>query len=438
MWLWACLVPHPPIIIPDVGRGREKEAEKTLEGFRLLNRTLKGREPEVLLVLSPHAPAGRGFCLSKCPRYRGDLGNFGASGVSLDLDGAEEALWINEILAPSLPITLSHLETMNLDHGALVPLLMLQALFSSAPRIILANPTGLSMEEAVLAGSLLRENLPEGRWALVASGDLSHRLDSMGPYGFHPDGAVFDRTVQGCLEKSLPDPLISLPVEVVENAGQCGLQSVLLFLGLAGRDPVKLHSYEAPFGVGYATASWRNIPAPVALARENIISFLSFGHEMETPEAKIRFGHWPLWDSPAACFVSLKTRDDKLRGCMGTLKPVTDCLGHEILRNSLLAACQDPRFPPLAREELDSFSLSVDVLGPLEKVTSTASLDPRKWGVVVMCGARRGVLLPDLAGIDTVTQQLDIARNKAGLSSDCPFEMYRFGVTRYSEWDEKP
>jgi MEMO1 family protein len=139
----------------------------------------------------------------------------------------------------------------------------------------------------------------------------------------------------------------------------------------------------------------------------------------------------PLFCVPAACFVSIKKLGD-LRGCIGTLAPVEADLGGEIARNARSAASQDPRFRPLAADELDACTYSVDVLGDLEPC-AVEGLDPRRFGVVVACGWRRGVLLPGLPGVDEVATQLRIVLDKAGIRADEPFTVERFVVMRYRE-----
>ncbi|HOT23497.1 MAG TPA: AmmeMemoRadiSam system protein A [Thermoleophilia bacterium] len=141
----------------------------------------------------------------------------------------------------------------------------------------------------------------------------------------------------------------------------------------------------------------------------------------------------PFYDRPAACFVSLKKRGE-LRGCIGTLAPAEPDLGAEIARNAYSAAFHDPRFPPLRPEELDDLSVSVDVLSPSEPCDKS-DLDPSRYGVIVSSGFRRGVLLPDLEGVDTVATQLAIALQKAGIAPWEDFSLERFTVTRYHEGD---
>jgi AmmeMemoRadiSam system protein A len=141
----------------------------------------------------------------------------------------------------------------------------------------------------------------------------------------------------------------------------------------------------------------------------------------------------PLYAVRAACFVSLK-KHGELRGCIGTLEPAEPDLGREIPRNAYCAAFQDPRFPPVGEDELDALTCSVDVLSPSE-TCDVADLDPRCYGVIVSCDRRRGVLLPDLQGVDDVATQLAIALQKAGIRPDDCFEVHRFTVKRYREGD---
>lgn len=132
----------------------------------------------------------------------------------------------------------------------------------------------------------------------------------------------------------------------------------------------------------------------------------------------------------AGAFVSIK-ENGALRGCIGTIEPTSDNLAREIIRNAVQAASCDPRFPPVSEEELPHLSISVDVLHAAEDITSIADLDPKNYGVIVCCGMRRGLLLPDLEGVDTAQDQVAIACQKAGIASSEPFAMQRFRVDRF-------
>ena len=133
---------------------------------------------------------------------------------------------------------------------------------------------------------------------------------------------------------------------------------------------------------------------------------------------------------PAGVFVSLE-KQGQLRGCIGTILPTQSDAATEIIRNAVSAATADPRFPRVQPQELVELEISVDILTPPELIESLSELDPRRYGVIVRRGNRSGLLLPDLDGVDTVAEQVDIACRKAGIHPAEPLEMYRFEVIRY-------
>ncbi len=163
------------------------------------------------------------------------------------------------------------------------------------------------------------------------------------------------------------------------------------------------------------------------LARDSLKYYLETGKTLEIPK------DCPLGprNKQAGCFVSYH-KDAELRGCIGTYLPTKSCLGEEIIANAI-AASRDPRFLPIYKDELKDLSIKVDVLSLPEK-TEIDKLDPKKYGVIVKSKDNRtGLLLPDLEGVETVEEQLEICRQKAGISPDEPVELYRFTVERHEE-----
>lgn len=162
----------------------------------------------------------------------------------------------------------------------------------------------------------------------------------------------------------------------------------------------------------------------VRLAREAVESYVRQGIIVEsgelTPEMKERAG----------VFVSLH-RHGELRGCIGTFEPTRESVAEEIIANAINSSTRDPRFPPVTESELDDLEYSVDILTEPEPVTDLSQLDPNEYGIIVESGLRRGLLLPDLPGVDTVEEQIAICRLKAGISSGEPIQLYRFRVRRY-------
>ena len=132
----------------------------------------------------------------------------------------------------------------------------------------------------------------------------------------------------------------------------------------------------------------------------------------------------------AGVFVSLH-RQGQLRGCIGTFAPTTENVALEVIRNAIESSTRDPRFPPMTEAELTGLEISVDVLTDPEPVPSKKELDPKCYGCIVKAGWRRGLLLPDLPGVDTADDQIAICRRKAGIGDKEPVELFRFKVKRY-------
>ncbi len=163
----------------------------------------------------------------------------------------------------------------------------------------------------------------------------------------------------------------------------------------------------------------------VALARQAIEAYVT---ERRTIEPPARLAGEMA--ERAGVFVSLKM-GGQLRGCIGTYEPVQPNVALEVIHNAISAATADPRFPPVTPAELRELVYSVDVLTPPERIESLADLDPKRYGVIVRRGGRRGLLLPDLEGVDSTEEQVRIARYKAGIAPAEPVELYRFQVRRY-------
>ena len=164
----------------------------------------------------------------------------------------------------------------------------------------------------------------------------------------------------------------------------------------------------------------------VKLAKETIESYVRAGREPAPPH--------PLpaeMQGEAGAFVSIHDSAGNLRGCIGTIEPTQPNLAREVIRNAVAAATRDPRFPPIEPRELEGLDVKVDVLTPAEPIDSTEELDPRRYGVIVESGWRRGLLLPDLEGVDTIEMQVAIALQKAGIRPNEDYDLFRFEVKRY-------
>jgi len=221
----------------------------------------------------------------------------------------------------------------------------------------------------------------------------------------------------------------------VLNISMCGyaptvsLISAAKELGATGAELVRYQTSGDSTGdysavVGYAGIIITRMSPVVRLAKETVETFVKEGKtpqpEELTPEMKERAG----------VFVSIH-KFGELRGCIGTLEPQRENVAEEIITNAVSSATRDPRFLPIAASELKDLSYSVDVLTKPSPIKSKDQLDPKKYGVIVECGLRRGLLLPDLEEVDTADYQIDICRQKAGIMPDEPIKLYRFEVKRY-------
>jgi aromatic ring-opening dioxygenase LigB subunit len=260
------LTPHPPIIVPEVGRGREREAALTLSGFGRLTERLANRRPDVLLLLSPHQPWAAGsLFLNGAPRPSGSLAPFNAPDVAFQLETPMEKLkhLAEHLTANGVPVRCGKGNPdLTRDQGALVPLYFLEREWKSLPPVILASPIGLDPGMALNLGKILTSFDDGTSWALLASGDLSHRLTRDAPAGYSPVGGKFDAAVVAALSSTDPQPLFDLTPNETEDAGECGLRSVMTMLGLCralkdfceNEGAIEVLSYEGPFGVGYCNA----------------------------------------------------------------------------------------------------------------------------------------------------------------------------------------
>ena len=437
----SCLVfsgiaPHPPIMVPEVGRESIREVVDSIDAMAELARRVVDTGAETVVLISPHAPLeADSFVAYHGPEVVGDFSRFDAPDTYFTAPVDEELLDAIKRAAAAEQYDITMLPSDDLDHGIAVPLYFL---FRNGwqGKVVTLGYSYLSNDDHVRFGSCIRQAVDQlgRRVAFIASGDLSHRLQPGAPAGYNPDAHNFDEQVVAALRANEPQQITEIDHNLRRLAGECGYRSMLVAIGASAELPLtcEVLSYEAPFGVGYLVAQLTNQPGEAdlpALARRAVETFTREGEVIE-PSAANR----GLLGTPAPCFVSLKTLDGELRGCIGTIEPSRDTLAQEIVANAISAATNDPRFEPVGADELANLRYSVDVLFPPEKATM-ADLDPAVFGVIVEdeSGLRRGLLLPDIAGIEDAAQQVEIAARKAGIASGEPIRLWRFKVERFRE-----
>lgn len=255
MIIFSAITPHPPIIIPGIGRKEDlKLTEKTISAMEALRQELEKARPDTILVISPHAPIKyRSFGINSAEPLQGDLLSFGLNKSFIFSNDREIAEEIHRSCA------VSHFYQNSLDHGALVPLYYLTK--NIKPQLVHLSFSLLDFSSHYGYGEAIGEiclNSPK-RIAVIASGDLSHRLIPDAPAGYSPQGKKFDEKIKELLAEKRIKEILDLDHEFVEKAGECGLRSFIILLGiLKGEYRFDLLSYQGPFGVGYLTARLYN------------------------------------------------------------------------------------------------------------------------------------------------------------------------------------
>lgn len=451
--VFSGIAPHPPIMVPEVGRESIAEVRGSIDAMAELTRRLIDSGAETVVLISPHAPLEPyAFVAYRGANVTGDFANFRAPAVHFDVSLDDELLGAIAKAAHTDGYDVVSLGGHHLDHGTAVPLYFLYH-YGWTGRVVALGYSFLPNEDHLRFGSCIGKAINElGRSvAIVASGDLSHRLKPDAPAGYNPTAYIFDNEVVDALRCNCPDRIINIDQDLRRIAGECGYRSMLVAFGAIRQLPLDcevLH-YEAPFGVGYLVAQLtakpldhrtdygsHRIQSPTfgetdlpALARAAVETYVLHGTQLEPP---LHLSE--LLSARAACFVSLKTLDGELRGCIGTIEPVKDTLAEELIANAINAATRDPRFSPVVPQEFENLKFSVDVLSPPEPALFD-ELDATNYGVIVEddSGSHRGLLLPDLEGVDSVTKQVEIAARKAGIPPEMPMRFWRFRVTRYPE-----
>ncbi|WHH59329.1 AmmeMemoRadiSam system protein A [Petroclostridium sp. X23] len=456
-------MPHPPIIIPEVGRGEEGKIKETSDACYQVAEEVAMTQPDTIIIVTPHGPLfSDAVALSCGDRIKGDFGKFSASQVVFNVDiniplaekiiayAEKENIFTAEITEDTAE---KYGIKYELDHGTMVPLYFINKKFSDY-NIIHITYGMLPKLQLYKFGMCIKKAVDDSQInaVFIASGDLSHRLSNDGPYEYSPYGEKFDKEMIALLKNGDVSGIFNMDCTTVENAGECGLRSYYIMAGAMNGYEIKgdLLAYQGTFGVGYAvmrfstkvsdqdtytqliqerekrfTQKIKNEDPYVKLARESLTHYLIKGEYMQIPA----YVTDEMAKSRTGVFVSIK-KEGQLRGCIGTILPTTENVAKEIIRNAVEAGQHDPRFPAVDEGELGSLDFSVDVLTAPQKA-SKEELNPKKYGVIVKSGHKSGLLLPDLEGVDTVDDQLNIALQKAGISPNGKYTIEKFKVIRH-------
>lgn len=257
--LMSAIMPHPPIMIEEVGGNEIKNVETTIKGAFELSRKIVSKSPELLIIVTPHSDFSyRHFSIYNSDKYTGSMAQFGAGHLKLNFSG--DKLFVKKLISLT-ENTLGGInvlpESLPLDHGSFVPLYFLNKAGLKSD-ICVINYCGLDKETHIKFGEILHETINEhGRKTVfIASGDLSHRLKPSAPAGFSPVAHNFDEQIVDLIKKGDYQEIININEGLRYEAGECAYNSLMVAFGVTNKKPLnnKIYSYEAPYGVGYLVA----------------------------------------------------------------------------------------------------------------------------------------------------------------------------------------
>ena len=455
----AFMVPHPPMIVPAVGRGSEAQVSDTIKAYEQVASEITELRPDTIVITSPHSIMYADyFHISPGSSASGSFLRFGAAEVKFK--ETYDTSLIAEIcrLADEQGLSAGTMgeRDKSLDHGTMVPLWFIRNRYKEG-KIVRIGLSGLPLEDHYKLGMIIRDAADNTgtRTVIVGSGDLSHKLQEYGPYGFASEGPVYDERIMDVCGRAAFDELFDFDESFCDKAAECGHRSFVIMAGTLDGKSVRATklSHEDVTGVGYGICTFypegddpnrcfldkhlRKVQDELAakqlesddyvrLARRTIESYILRNEKISIPDDIPE----EMLSQKAGAFVSIH-KHGSLRGCIGTILPTTSCVAQEIINNAISASTRDPRFSPISADELKWLDINVDVLGEPEDIDSEDDLDVKRYGVIVTSGHRRGLLLPDLDGVDTVSQQVEIAMQKGGIRKTDRYTLQRFEVIRH-------
>ena len=453
------MVPHPPMIVPDVGRGSEEQIRETTAAYERVADEIASLQPETIIITSPHSVMYADyFHISPGSSAAGSFAGFRAPQVSFSETYDEEL--VGEICRladeEDFPAGTLGERDRSLDHGTMVPLYFIRKKYGGG-RIIRIGLSGQPLIDHYRLGQIIQTAVRNTgrRTVIVASGDLSHKLQEYGPYGYAPEGPEYDSRIMDVMGRAAFGELLDFGSVFCDKAAECGHRSFVIMAGAFDGIAVKAErlSHQDVTGVGYGICTFYpegmdenrhflnrhldRIEAEirekseaaddyVKLARRSVESYVTRREKIRVPDGLPE----EMLSRAAGAFVSIHEHGE-LRGCIGTIAPTKRCVAEEIIANAVSASTRDPRFPAITADELPWLEISVDVLGEPEDIDSIDELDVKRYGVIVSSGMKRGLLLPDLDGVDTPQQQVDIAMKKGGIRSTERYKLQRFEVIRH-------
>ncbi|MCR4562322.1 MAG: AmmeMemoRadiSam system protein A [Bacilli bacterium] len=451
------LLPHHPALIPEIAGDKEALVEKTIEAYQKVANKIAEIKPDTIVFASPHAESYLDyFQFSLMDVVTGTMARFGNQSINFrayyDRELTEKICSIakeNDVLAGfegEEEFSLSN------DHGTMVPLYFINKVFTDY-KIVRLGLTGMPFADHYRMGMTIKKaaDVLDRKVVVIASGDLAHRVEGEDPSYANR----YDEMIINCLTGGNFGDLLFYDQQLLDNARECGHRAIVVMAGALDQSEcdIELFHYSAPIGVGYGLIGFypkavdnSRAYLEIYLSRQKMmianrrdnsdiwvkLAYAAIDTYLKEDRVLTYFPNLPdeMTVKAGGVFVTLK-ENGAIRGCIGAAKATQACLADEVIANAIAAAFQDDRFPEVKASELPYIDIIVDQIGPMEKVHSLSALDPKEYGIVVENGQKRGLLLPNLDSVTTVSQQIEVACRKAGLEEDEPYNIYRFKVIRH-------
>lgn len=420
----------------------EIDHEETARAMREAARALVAHEPQLIVLVSPHAPRHPlSWGIVSSGELRGNLPKSQYKSQQqrrLCFRGSPLAAATITQFARNYGLSMRDLPGAPLEEGALLPLSFVQEAGYCGPVIVVTPPLPGSQTE-VLFGEVLREaalSLNE-HWAVLASGDMGQPLNLDARLDDELRATAFGETFVELVRAGDLRGAIGINAALANTAAEDVIQSTAVAAGAiafrsSGR---KVFSYDSPFGMDsleamlYSDRAEINHRAPpselLEIARRAIECELR-GKPYLTPALEAP------WQDPRPVYVTLRNERGELRGAVGRIEPIHATLAEEVADCATAATTRDYRMQPVELEEIPQLTLEVCILGDLETVRHSSDLDPRKFGVVVSRGLRRSMLMPNTEGVSSAAEQVHLALQKAGISPSERYRLERFSVSKAS------
>lgn len=465
------ILPHTSFLIPFIGGRKREHLARTAHGFDCIGKELTKNSPETVVLIAPHGVTfSNSIYMPDNKKLKGVL-QFTRlykplsynNDVELVYKIMEAAQRRNVSSGPVAPEVLREYKlSKKLSYGTTVPLYLQRKCIDNCS-LVSVGISNLSVEDHYAFGQAILEAVrsSEKKVALIASGELSHRLEGTienTPLGISQRGKEFDETIVDAFQKNDPLKVLSINQSLRDSAGECGLDAFHILLGTLDEYEIDctVHSYEAPFGIGLMTATIkpgqhveksiintykvqaRSLTAEkqkreslqVKLARKAIDHYLTYKKVMDVPNSSF----CDMGTQKSGVYVSIK-REGKWQGCMGTDCPTKNTIAEEIIHNAITSAFNDPRFEPIKKGELEEATIEVIQIGDLEKIDDPERVNPNNYGLVVANKRKNpnkyGLILPGISGIETGAELYRAAMIKAGMGPQDKAICYKFKGTVY-------